>query len=412
MCRSAKHSGRKFLNTARVVGLVSSIMVLPAIAGCELADEEATRSVDREAGQGVGRSPFESESMPTISDIAPGSQEDLVVNLGDRIFFGFDDANLSLEARISLQNLAAWLGTHPNVNIQIAGHADERGSRGYNLVLSERRANAALDYLVSLGIDAARVDTVSYGKERPAVLGSSEEVWPQNRRAVFVVEDRAPTQREAPNAFTPIIRTKRAPLWSDDVEELNFGLYSYLLFGSKSQGGRSRRVAAASGYLQLIPDTSSLTSDKYRASNVFYAPLDRNYYAANTINQIDAEWLECAYDYGRAKEFLLKIEEDGDGIYIVSYVSALDDTMVIDNSRLLVIDLSDTPENLIEDQLLEFRRQVRRERYWKQEGFRNFLLSTRENLSLVADSIAVVKGVITGKDPDGSQDNLGQLGCT
>ncbi len=117
----------------------------------------------------------------------PGSQEDLLLNVGDRVFFAFDRSNLNDGSQATLQKLAAWLTTYPNVTISLEGHCDERGTREYNLALGERRADAARDYLVALGINGGRLTTISYGKERPAVLGSNEEAWAQNRRDVFVV---------------------------------------------------------------------------------------------------------------------------------------------------------------------------------------------------------------------------------
>lgn len=117
----------------------------------------------------------------------PGSQEDLVVNVGDRVFFGFDKSDLSAEARATLDRQSAWMKKYPSVSITLEGHCDERGTREYNLALGERRASAAKNYLVASGVDASRVKTVSYGKERPAVLGSNEAAWAQNRRAVSVI---------------------------------------------------------------------------------------------------------------------------------------------------------------------------------------------------------------------------------
>lgn len=119
---------------------------------------------------------------------APGSQEDLAVNVGDRVFFGYDSYNLSPEAISQLELQAQWLRQYPSVNILIEGHADERGTREYNLALGERRANAVRNYMVSLGIDPRRIQTISYGKERPEVLGSNSESWAKNRRAVTKVQ--------------------------------------------------------------------------------------------------------------------------------------------------------------------------------------------------------------------------------
>lgn len=118
----------------------------------------------------------------------PGSQLDLEVNVGDRVFYDFDKSNLKPEARTTVERWAAWLKTYPQNRVVIEGHADERGTREYNLALGERRANAAMAYLVSLGVDQNRVRTISYGKERPAVLGSNDNAWAQNRRAVIVLK--------------------------------------------------------------------------------------------------------------------------------------------------------------------------------------------------------------------------------
>ena len=118
---------------------------------------------------------------------SPGTQEDLVVNVGDRIFYGFDRSDLSAEARATLDRQATWLKKHPSVTIALEGHCDERGTREYNLALGERRANSAKNYLIASGVSESRVTTVSYGKERPAVLGSNEAAWAQNRRAVSVI---------------------------------------------------------------------------------------------------------------------------------------------------------------------------------------------------------------------------------
>lgn len=122
--------------------------------------------------------------------IVPGSQEDFIQSvgqMGDRIFFDTDRFNIDSADQATLQTQAQWLSRYPQARVTIEGHADERGTRDYNLALGERRANAAKNYLASLGIDAARIQTISYGKERPQALGSNEEAWAQNRRAVTVV---------------------------------------------------------------------------------------------------------------------------------------------------------------------------------------------------------------------------------
>jgi peptidoglycan-associated lipoprotein len=120
-------------------------------------------------------------------NIVPGSQQDLEASAGDRIFFAFDRSDISPESRETLSRQADWLRRYPNVNVTIEGHCDERGTREYNLALGERRAQAAKNVLVASGIPASRISTISYGKERPAVVGSTEEAYAQNRRAVTVV---------------------------------------------------------------------------------------------------------------------------------------------------------------------------------------------------------------------------------
>jgi len=116
-----------------------------------------------------------------------GSQEDLVANVGDSVFFDFDMFTLDDEDRATLDKQAAWLKSNPSVSIAVEGHADERGTREYNLALGERRANSVKDYLISLGVNPVRLKTISYGKERPVAVGSSNAAWAQNRRSVSKV---------------------------------------------------------------------------------------------------------------------------------------------------------------------------------------------------------------------------------
>jgi len=117
----------------------------------------------------------------------PGSQADFLASVqSDTILFDTDRYNVDARDQGVLQSQAQWLARYPGKAISIEGHCDERGTRDYNIALGERRANAAKNYLVSLGIDASRITTVSYGKERPIALGSDEDSWAQNRRAVTV----------------------------------------------------------------------------------------------------------------------------------------------------------------------------------------------------------------------------------
>jgi len=120
--------------------------------------------------------------------IGPGSQTDLRRIAGsDRVFFDLDSYALDDIDKGTLNRHAAWLAQYPNINVTIEGHCDERGTREYNLALGERRANAAKNYLAALGVSPARMSVVSFGKERPEAMGSDEQAWAQNRRAVTMV---------------------------------------------------------------------------------------------------------------------------------------------------------------------------------------------------------------------------------
>lgn len=117
----------------------------------------------------------------------PGSQEDFVASVAsDTVYFDTDRFNIDTADMATLQSQAQWLARYPAKRVIVEGHADERGTRDYNLALGEKRANSAKNYLVSIGVEASRITTVSYGKERPVALGSDEASWARNRRAVTV----------------------------------------------------------------------------------------------------------------------------------------------------------------------------------------------------------------------------------
>lgn len=122
------------------------------------------------------------------SFVSPSVERDFVNHIGDRVYFGYDTNALSEEAKTSLRKQAAWLKAHPNIRASVQGHCDIRGTREYNLGLGERRAHAARMYLESLGVNPDRLETVSYGKERPADLGVDSESHAKNRRAVTVLQ--------------------------------------------------------------------------------------------------------------------------------------------------------------------------------------------------------------------------------
>jgi peptidoglycan-associated lipoprotein len=125
---------------------------------------------------------------PGTDEPAPGTSEHFKRNVvSDTIHFGFDQYDIDAESRRILDSQAAWLTTYSSTRITIEGHADERGTREYNLALGDRRANAAKNYLAARGVSPARITTISYGKERPIALGSDEASWAENRRAVTIV---------------------------------------------------------------------------------------------------------------------------------------------------------------------------------------------------------------------------------
>ena len=164
--------------------------VIVLVAACSGKDEEVV--VDNQSGadrETISGGPLEEiYSDPTqVGGPVPGTQQDLIVNVGDRIFFGTDRYDLDAESRQVLDEQAAWLQQYPNVNLVVEGHADERGTREYNLALGERRANSVKNYLVALGVSPTRLTTVTFGKERPAVPGANESAWAQNRRSVSKV---------------------------------------------------------------------------------------------------------------------------------------------------------------------------------------------------------------------------------
>jgi peptidoglycan-associated lipoprotein len=153
-----------------VIGFAAALLL-----GACASDEPATDgSASSTNGSGAG-------------NIQQGSLEDFQVNVGDRVFFDFDAYEIRPDAQNTLQQQAAWLQQYGQYTVTIEGHADERGTREYNLALGERRANAVRNYLIALGVDGNRIQTISYGKERPEVPGSDETAWAQNRRGVTVL---------------------------------------------------------------------------------------------------------------------------------------------------------------------------------------------------------------------------------
>ena len=170
----------------KILSMAAAVLL---VAACASEEKEVATSSGSGASQQNSASPSSSASASSGSSVsapAPGSVEEFIT-IGDRVYFDFDKAEIRNDGTSTLNDQAAWLKKYPNITIVVEGHADERGTREYNLALGERRANAVKEYLVSRGVSANRIETVSYGKERPAVLGSNDSAWAQNRRGVSVV---------------------------------------------------------------------------------------------------------------------------------------------------------------------------------------------------------------------------------
>ncbi len=175
---------------ARFVAVAATLILLSA---CSSSDETLADSAGSAAGAGIGTT--DTTGLGAGSELGagalqgsgPGTQADLEVNVGDRVFFGLDSSTLDDTARQTVERQAAWLQQFPAVTVTIEGHADQRGTTEYNLALGERRAAAVKSYLGSLAIDPARILIISYGKERLANPADTDEAFAQNRRAVTVV---------------------------------------------------------------------------------------------------------------------------------------------------------------------------------------------------------------------------------
>lgn len=165
----------KFSTAFKLIALSGALI----LAGCQSKPKETADNAPPMASEPA-------TSAPT-SSILPGSAEDLRVNVGDTVHFDYDRYDVMDSDKAVLQRQAAWLGKYPSVRVTVEGHCDERGTREYNLALGARRANAVKEYLVSLGVSAGRLETISYGKERPMCSESSEACWAQNRRGVTTI---------------------------------------------------------------------------------------------------------------------------------------------------------------------------------------------------------------------------------
>lgn len=163
------------------------------VAACETpVEEKADASGSGSAKQATvmaKKAPMEKAEMKSdmADKVLPGSQEDLVLNIGSQIQYDYDQATLRRDSRLVVERWAEWLQQYPAVTVTIEGHCDERGTREYNLGLGERRADSARKYLIALGVNADRIGTISYGKERPLCVSSNAGCYSQNRRGMLLV---------------------------------------------------------------------------------------------------------------------------------------------------------------------------------------------------------------------------------
>ena len=173
----------------KIIGMGLATVLL---AACETTSDETadTGMMDTSTqDQGVEAAPAdEVVSEPMDMGPTPGTQEDLNETAGDRVFFGFDRYDLTPEAQATLRAQAEWLKSFPSVDVVVEGHCDERGTREYNLALGERRANSVRDYMMANGISSLRLESISYGEERPLAYGSGESNWAQNRRVELIAQ--------------------------------------------------------------------------------------------------------------------------------------------------------------------------------------------------------------------------------
>jgi len=164
------------------LSILSALAAAALLAACS-----SDVPVNDAGGAGAGNTASASTDTGIAGAAVPGSPEDFNQNVGNTVYFDLDSYSLSSDAQSQLQRQAAWLQQYPQRTLTVEGHADERGTREYNLALGERRSNSVANYLVALGVDKARLSTISYGKERPLCTESDESCWSQNRRGVSAI---------------------------------------------------------------------------------------------------------------------------------------------------------------------------------------------------------------------------------
>jgi peptidoglycan-associated lipoprotein len=163
------------------LSILSALAAAALLAACS-----SDVPVNDASATGTGNTQTATDSSMTGTAV-PGSAEDFNQNVGNTVYFDLNSYSLSSEAQSQLQRQSAWLQQWPATTLTVEGHADERGTREYNLALGERRANSVANYLVALGVNQSRLSVISYGKERPLCVQSDESCWSQNRRGVSAV---------------------------------------------------------------------------------------------------------------------------------------------------------------------------------------------------------------------------------
>lgn len=174
------------MKPSTLVRLAAVGVAVTAIAACTPrapADSGAGNQIQPPANNQYDDNSARPVEGGALGAAAPGSEQDFVVNIGDRVYFDLDSYQIRPEAYPRMDAQVAWLQRYPTVTVRIAGNADERGTREYNLALGARRAESVRAYLVERGVSAGRIDTISYGKERPIAAGSNDEAWARNRNA-------------------------------------------------------------------------------------------------------------------------------------------------------------------------------------------------------------------------------------
>ena len=168
--------------------VIAIIGVVSLLSACETASQKVVSGTSSSGSSSTSASTKSVDKKKSLFAAAKQTAADKLIAVGDRVLFDYDSAKLSSSAKILLDGQSRFLRANTDLNFIIEGHCDERGTREYNLALGEQRATAVRDYLVIQGIDSDRIKVISYGKEKPAVIGSNNMAWSKNRRAVTIID--------------------------------------------------------------------------------------------------------------------------------------------------------------------------------------------------------------------------------